>query len=190
MNCRLQDGIVESSRSQERGAKGRFAAIRAQDLQADRIKVGPKKGGRFITGRSAKDSQEGLLRELLGLRRISKSPPEESKQRLLVPGEQLAKGFFRSPGEGEHQDLVASCSCRPLGVRTFGLTIHHHALFAFESRTNAGVATCIDSPTAFIHNLVMSRVGKKFRGRNQGAIRPSATTDGSDYLGVIFRLEK
>src|SRR5262249_51235205 len=118
-----------------------------------------KQGGRFITGRGTKNSEKCLLRQFLGLRRIDNSPPEESKQRLLVSREQLGESFFRSPAESEHQQLVAIGTSRFL---PFGIFEIHCRLPAFHSGTIAAVTACTISEGGLSTTLVMPREGKKF----------------------------
>jgi len=48
--------------AEKRGAKGRFPAMRAEDLKTDGVEVGAEKRAWFITGSSPQQSNESLLR--------------------------------------------------------------------------------------------------------------------------------
>ena len=83
-----------------------FAAMRAQDLEADRIQPGPKQRRGLIARRAAKHREKGFLGELFGLGRIIEPAPEESKQRLFVAVEEQVECIGLAARERDHQLLV------------------------------------------------------------------------------------
>jgi len=97
--------------------------MRAQDLEADRIKISSKQGAGFIARRATKYGKKSLLREFFGLGRIWNPPPEESKDRVFIAREQFAERLNRSPGKRDHQ-LLVSLGGRVYPVGIFGRFAH------------------------------------------------------------------
>ena len=103
----------------EHGAKGSFAAMSAQNLEADGIEPGAEEGGGLVAGRCAEDGDECLLRQLFGLCGIGDAAAEETEDRLFVARKKSAEGIRFATGEGEHQLFVA---LRGLGTVRLGIS--------------------------------------------------------------------
>src|SRR5207253_1128859 len=104
--------------AQESGAKGSFAAMRAQNLEADGVEVGSEQGAGFVAGSSPNQGEKSFLCELFGICRIRNAATEEAEDRLFVTVKEFRKSLRRALREGQHEPLVAHT--RPLRLRLCG----------------------------------------------------------------------
>ncbi len=98
--------------TEEGGAEGGFAAMRAQNFEGDGVEVGAEECAGFVAGGGAEENEESFLREFFGVMGIGGAAAEEAIDGLSVAKEQFVEGFGGAFGEGEHEVLVAGGASR------------------------------------------------------------------------------
>src|ERR1700751_4025326 len=94
---------IRTCRTQKRGAKGRFPAMRSQNPEADRVEIGSKQGAWLVAKRGAKYCEKSPLVELFCLGRIGNPAAEKPKQRLFVARKQFGERFRGTARNRHHQ---------------------------------------------------------------------------------------
>src|SRR5262245_22985408 len=81
--------------------------MRAEDFEADGIKISPEKSARLVASGRAQQGQECFLSELFGVGRIRNAATEEAINGLFVTVEELREGVREALRESKHQPFVA-----------------------------------------------------------------------------------
>ena len=93
--------------AEKRGAKGSLAAVSAQDLEANGIKIGAEEGAGLVANGGAKQSKKSFLSQLFRVGGFENAAAKEAVDGLLVPCEQFGKGVGRTFGKSEHELFIA-----------------------------------------------------------------------------------
>ena len=79
--------------AEEGRAKGRFAAVRTKNLEANRVEISAKESAWFVARGGTEQSEECFLGKLFGVGRIRNATAEESVDRLFVALKQFRESL-------------------------------------------------------------------------------------------------
>ena len=93
-------------RTEEKGTKGGFATVGAEDSESNGKEIGAKKSARLVPGRGTKERDESFLGKLFGAGKLGNAAPEKSEDGLAVTEKEFIEGGGIAVREGEHELLV------------------------------------------------------------------------------------
>src|SRR5690349_10031733 len=96
--------------TKKRGAEGGFAAMGTKYFETDGVEISAKQGARLVASSGAEQREKCFLGEFFRVGGFGDAAAKKSIDGLLVPREQLCKGFRRALRKCQHEPLVADPS--------------------------------------------------------------------------------
>jgi hypothetical protein len=93
-------------RTEEKGTKGEFATVGAEDFESDGKEIRAEEGARLVPGRGTKERDESFLGKLFGAGKIGSAAQEKGEDGLAVTEKEFIEGGGIAVREGEHELLV------------------------------------------------------------------------------------